>query len=142
MPEPLGARESEPADLVRTAFSAFRQRDRETIRSISDPDVEFRTVDALGLVGDTRRGLDAVMEWWDQMDSSDSWLRASPRTIEDMGAGWVLVSGTQAEKGRTGGRFAASVAWLFKVRDGLIVSAIGYASDADARRALEEDSAT
>ena len=138
MPEPLGARESEPADLVRTAFSAFRQRDRETIRSISDPDVEFRTVDALGLVGDTRRGLDAVMEWWDQMDSSDSWLRASPRTIEDMGAGWVLVVGTMSETGQSGGRVGASVAWLFRVCDGLLSAAIGFPNETEARRALAD----
>jgi ketosteroid isomerase-like protein len=138
-PEPPGGRaEAAPTDLVVAAFKAFRQQDRETLRAIADPDVEFRVVNALGLTQQNNRGIGAVMEWWDEMDRTDSWLLASPRTIEDMGDGWVLVSGTTSEEARGGGRYAASVAWLFRIRAGLIQSAIGYPNVDEARRALED----
>jgi ketosteroid isomerase-like protein len=130
--------ESAPADLVATAFRAFRQQDREAMLALIHPDVEFRAVSGLGLIGETRRGSDAALDWFNEMDEADSWLLASPRTIEDMGDGWVLVSGTMSEKARGGGRFAASVAWLFRVRDGLIRSAIAYQSEAEARRSLPD----
>jgi ketosteroid isomerase-like protein len=55
-----------------------------------------------------------------------------------MGDGWVLVSGTTSEKTRGGGRFAAAVAWVFRVRDGLIQSAIGYPNVDEARKALQD----
>jgi ketosteroid isomerase-like protein len=130
--------ESAPADLVATAFRAFRQQDREAMLALIHPDVEFRAVSGLGLIGETRRGSDAALDWFNEMDEADSWLLASPRTIEDMGDGWVLVAGTMSEKARGGGRFAASVAWLFRVRDGLIRSAIAYQSEAEARRSLPD----
>jgi ketosteroid isomerase-like protein len=128
--------ESAPADVVATAFNAFRRQDRDAVLAISDPDVEFRAVTGLGLMGETRRGAAEVLKWFDEMDRADNWLLASPRTIEEMGDGWVLVSGTAAERARGGGHFAATVAWLFKVRDGRILSAIGYPSEAEARRML------
>ena len=133
-----GRVESAPADLVAAAFKAFRARDRDAVRTLADPEVEFRVVNALGLIQENHRGIGAVMDWWDDMDRTDSWLLASPRTIEDMGNGWVLVSGTMSEKTRGGGRFAASVAWLFRVRGGLIQSAIGYPSPDEARKALAD----
>ena len=106
--------------------------------AIMDPEIEFRTVSGLGLMGETGHGADAVLGWFDQMDEDDSWLLASPRTIEDIGDGWVIAVGTASEKARGGGRFAATVAWLFKIRDGRMQSAIGYPSADEARRAVEE----
>jgi ketosteroid isomerase-like protein len=138
-PEPTGGRvESAPADVVAAAFKAFRQQDRTAVLAVIHPDVEFRAVSGLGLIGETRRGAQAALDWFDEMDQDDSWLLASPRTIEDMGNGWVLAAGTMSEKARGGGRFAAIVAWLFRVREGRIQSAIGYPSEGEARRALRD----
>lgn len=133
-----GVGSSSPTEVVAAAFHAFRQRDRETMLALIDPDVEFRPATGLGLMGETRRGADEALRWFDEMDEADSWLLASARRIEEMGDGWVLVTGTASERARGGGRFAASVAWLFKVRDGRILSSIGYRTESEARRALAD----
>lgn len=123
-------------EVVATAFHAFRQQDRDAVLAIIDPDVEFRAVTGLGLMGETRRGAAEVLKWFDEMDRADNWLLATPSRIEDVGEGWVLVTGTASERARAGGRFAAAVAWLFQIRDGLILSAIGYPSEDEARETL------
>ena len=135
---PAGRVESAPADVVAAAFRAFRQQDRKAVLAVIHPDLEFRAVSGLGLIGETRRGVDELLTWFAEMDEADSWLLASPRTIEDMGDGWVLAAGTMSEKARGGGRFAAIVAWVFSVREGRIQSAIAYPSEAEARRALQD----
>jgi ketosteroid isomerase-like protein len=135
---PAGRVESAPADVVATAFRAFRQQDRRAMLGVIHPDVEFRAVSGLGLIGETRHGAEGALAWFAEMDEADNWLLASPRTIEDMGDGWVLAAGTMSEKARGGGRFAAIVAWLFKVHEGRIQSAIAYPSEAQARRALQD----
>ena len=138
-PGPVGGRVAPaPVDVVAAAFKAFRQQDRTAVLALVHPDVEFRYVSGLGLTGETHRGAGAAMDWFDQMDEGDSWLLASPRTIEDMGDGWVLAAGTMSEKARGGGRFAAIVAWLFRIREGRIQSAIAYPSEGEARQALED----
>lgn len=48
----------------------------------------------------------------------------------------VLAVGVVSERGRTGGVYAATVAWVWRVHGGRIRGLYGYASEAEARRAL------
>jgi ketosteroid isomerase-like protein len=125
-------------EIVASGFRAFARHDKRALLALLDPELEFRPVNALGLTEGTGRGHEAVLLWMAGIDRAGTEPLASPRTIEMVGADVVLAAGVLSERGLGGGRFAASVAWLFRVRDGLIVSAFGYSSEAAARRALHD----
>lgn len=140
MPQPAGARSSSdpgiqsPEDTVRLACRAFARRDEVLLRRFCHPTLELRPVDALGLVGDSLSGFDAACDWMRERDelvgyNVTVWLR----TLERVNSDSVLGVGVVAERGRA---CAATVAWVWHVRDGLIDSVCGYPSEAAARREL------
>ncbi len=125
-------------DLVQRAYSAFASGDGRALRAICDPELEFRPVDGLGLVGDVIHGLDAACSWVQQRHSAGFSVSIWLRTLEQVSDDCVLGVGVVSERGRTGGGYAATVAWTWRVRDGCICSVFGYPGEADARRALSE----
>jgi ketosteroid isomerase-like protein len=127
-----------PGEIVERAFDAFRARDVGRLLELLDPQLEFRPVTALGLAAPTGRGHGAIELWMERIDRSGAEPLAVPRVIEAVGEDQVLAVGILSERGRMSGRFAASVAWVFRVRDGRIVSAFGYPSESAARRAISD----
>jgi ketosteroid isomerase-like protein len=123
---------------VRLAHRAFARNDEQLLRRFCHEELEVQPVDALGLVGDTLHGFDAVRDWIRRCSerglNSTVWLR----TLEQVGGDRVLGVGVVSERGRG---CAATVAWVWYVRDGLIQSVCGYPSEAAARRSLGEAAA-
>jgi ketosteroid isomerase-like protein len=136
-----GARSGESSalsavDLVRDAYRAFARRDRDALRALCDDSLEFRPVDALGLVGEAMHGFDTACDWVARREElgyvATIWLR----TLEEVGSDRVLGVGVVSERGRTGHGYAATVAWIWRVYDGRIDCVHGYPSEAAARRSL------
>jgi ketosteroid isomerase-like protein len=130
--------EQAPVGVVRRAFDAFASGDMELLLTLLDTDLEFRPVNALGVMGGTGYGRDAFVEWTHALDREGSAFVASPRRLELVADEIVLVTGVVSQVGQVGGRFASAVAWLFRVRDGRILAAFGYTSEGAARRALND----
>jgi hypothetical protein len=93
-------------------------------------------VDGLGLAGDTLHSLDAACAWLEQRDASGYHLSIRLRTLEQVSPDSVLGVGVVSERGRADRGYAATVAWVWRVRGGRIFSVYGYPSEADAKRAL------
>jgi ketosteroid isomerase-like protein len=125
-------------DLVQRAYAAFARGDRRALREMCDPDLEFRPVDGLGLVGDVIHGLEPACAWVEARYSAGFSVSIWLRTLERVSDDCVLGVGVVSERGRTGGGYAATVAWTWRVRDGSICSVFGYPSEAEARRSLSE----
>lgn len=143
MPQGAGAEASgsdacSPEELVRLAYAAFARDDPGLLGSFCHDDLELRPVDALGLVGDTLHGFDSAREWKRRCNEHGFNVTVWLRTLEDVGGGRVLGVGVVSESGRG---CAATVAWVWYVRDGLIHSVCGYPSEAAARRSLAEAAA-
>jgi ketosteroid isomerase-like protein len=125
--------------VVRHAYDALAQRQLRALEALVHPDVEFRPVDGLGLVGETVHGVSGVRAWLDsggRRFSRNHEIRV--RRMEQVDAQHVLAVGVVSEQGRTGGGYAATVAWVWRVIEGRVRSFRGYASEADARQALSE----
>jgi ketosteroid isomerase-like protein len=139
VPQRAGARiTSDPAiqspeETVRLAYRAFATRDHERLRAFCHSTLELRPVDALGLVGDTLSGFDAACDWVREHSELGYHVTVWLRTLERVAGDSVLGVGVVAERGRG---CAATVAWVWHVRDGLIDSVCGYPSEAAARRDL------
>jgi ketosteroid isomerase-like protein len=129
--------ESTPLALVRRAYDALASHQLCTLEGIVDSNVEYRPVDGLGLVGETLHGVAAVRAWFESGGRRFAHEQVMHvRHMEQVDAERVLAVGLVSERGRTGGAFAATVAWVWHVSDGRIRVLRGYPSEADARRAL------
>lgn len=125
--------------IVRHAYDALARRQLCALEELVHPQVEFRPVDGLGLVGETVHGVAGVRAWLESGGRRFSHDQAiQVRRMEQMDAQHVLAVGVVSQQGRTGGCYAATVAWVWRVSDGLVRSFRGYPSEADARRALSE----
>jgi hypothetical protein len=139
VPQGAGARRisdpgiQSPEELVRQAYRAFARRDGARLRSFCQPTLELRPVDALGLVGDPLQGFDAACDWVKERDQGGYNVTVWLRTLERIGPDHVLGVGVVAEHEQG---CAATVAWIWHVRDGLIDSVSGYPSEAAARRSF------
>jgi ketosteroid isomerase-like protein len=136
-----GARRSDFAtanavELVRRAYRAFAAEDARLLRSLCHGSLELRPVDALGLVGETLDGFDAACGWVLRRRDLGYEVSIWVRTLEEVTPDTVLGVGVVSEHGRTGHGYAATVAWIWHIRDGLIDHVHGYSSEAAARRAL------
>ena len=132
------ARPVDATELVRRAYTAFARRDGLALRSLCHESLELRPVDGLGLVGETLHGIDAAGDWLRRRDALGHSASVWPRTLEEAGPDLVLGVGVVSEPGRTGHGFAATVAWVWHIRDGRIDCVHGYPSEAAARRALSD----
>jgi len=126
---------SSPQELVRLAYRAFARNDGRLLSRFCHEELEVQPVDALGLVGDTLHGFDALRDWMRRSDEHGFNVTVWLRTLEPVGCDRVLGVGVVSERGRG---CAATVAWVWYVRDGLIHSVCGYPSEAAARRSLGE----
>ncbi|HEX6459490.1 MAG TPA: nuclear transport factor 2 family protein [Thermoleophilaceae bacterium] len=141
MAQGAGAKRSEIAsadavELVRRAYRAFAADDATRLRSLCHDSLELRPVDALGLVGETLEGFDAACNWVLLRRELGYEVSIWVRTLEEAAPDTVLGVGVVSEHGRTGHGYAATVAWIWHLRDGLIDYVRGYSSEAAARRAL------
>ncbi len=115
------------------AYRAFARNDAQLLSGFCDEALEVRPVDALGLVGDTLHGFAAARDWMQRCNEHGFNVTVWLRTLERVGSDRVLGVGIVSERGRG---CAATVAWVWQVRDGLIYSVCGYPSEAAARRSL------
>src|SRR5436305_13651174 len=87
-------------DLVRDACTAFGRRDRETLRALCHDSLEFRPVDALGLLGEAMHGFDTACAWVARREKLGYAASIGLRTLEDVGPDHVLGVGAVSARGR------------------------------------------
>jgi ketosteroid isomerase-like protein len=120
-----------PEELVRLAYRAFANQDTQTLRAFCTGTIEVRPVDAFGLVGDTLSGFEAACRWVRHGAERGYQVTVWLRTLERVDDASVIGVGIVSERGSG---CAATVAWIWHVRDGLIDSVLGFSSEAEARR--------
>jgi ketosteroid isomerase-like protein len=125
--------------LIRRAYTAFGERDLETLIGISDEEIEVSTVTGL-LAGRTEpyRGYDGLAEYMSDLTATWKRLELQPHHFHAVGDGRVLVFGrVRAWHGR--GFLDSSNAWLWTVRDDRVVEVRVYADPAEARQAFADE---
>jgi ketosteroid isomerase-like protein len=119
-------RVSENVELARRAFEAFDRRDLDAVLEVCDPDVRLDVVTG-GIAGraEPYRGHDGLREYLS--DASRVWteLRMTPSEFHEAAGGVVVVVGRVYARGS--GRVVDSpTGWLWRLRDGRIVSGRVY----------------
>jgi ketosteroid isomerase-like protein len=123
----------ENVEVVRSAMLAWQSGALGEMDRLVAPDAEWRPSPLSGSSQDVYVGPPGIREWGSEMISRHTEVRNEIDEIRDLGVR-VLVLGRVIERleGRT--RLDAQLAWLFEVRDGLIVSGQGFANPEEAYR--------
>ena len=125
--------------VIRRAYTAFGERDLETLVDLSDSEIQVSTVTGL-LAGRTEpyRGHEGLAEYMSDLGATWKRLELQPQHFHAVGDGRVLVFGrVRAWHGR--GFLDSSNAWLWTLRDDLVLEVRVYADPADARRAFADE---
>ena len=121
--------------LIRRAYRAFAARDVAALDEIAHPEIEIRAVTAaLARGGEPYRGLDGVAEYIRDVGAVWDELELLPAEFHQHDEERTLVFGrVRARRGST--LIDSPNAWLWRVRDGKVLSAEVY-GDPDSAIAL------
>jgi len=124
-------------EVVKATFTAFAERDLETVLGMAHPDIEFTAVTGEH-AGRTEpyTGHAGLREYFRDVAAVWEELRLTPREFRTQGD-LILVTGKVSARSR-GRTVAGSTGWIWRVRDGKVIYGKVYASAADAIAALEE----
>jgi ketosteroid isomerase-like protein len=128
--------DAELEQLVERIFAAFTSRDVAGVLELSDPDVEFLPITAtLAGTGMPYRGHDGIARYF--MDVERWWgdLTIHPQEYRQIGRDRMLVLGT-VEATRGGVTRHSSAGWVWRFRNGVLVSGRVYASAEEALAAV------
>jgi ketosteroid isomerase-like protein len=125
-------------ELVKAMFAAFAARDLETVLALADPEIELTAVTGEH-AGRTEpyRGYDGLRAYFRDVAAVWEELRLTPREFRTEGE-LILVTGKVSARSRSR-TVSGSTGWLWRVRDGKVVSVRAYASAADAIAALDAE---
>lgn len=109
-------------ELVQHMFEAFARRDLEVVLPLLHPDVELRVGPTAELAGHAGpyRGHDGIRQYARDVDSVWEQLELHPEDYRAV-AGSVVIFGRVSMR-RQGVSGEARVTWIWKLRDGQVIS--------------------
>jgi ketosteroid isomerase-like protein len=123
----------ENAEVVRRAMIAWQSGALGEMDRLIAPDAEWRPTPLSGASRDVYVGPDGFREWASEMISRHTEVHNEIDEVRDLGDR-VLVLGRVVERAEGRTRLDVQLAWLFELRDGLIVDARGFANPGEAYR--------
>ena len=126
-------------ELVRRGFEGLETGDWEPLVSLVHPGFEMTTPASLASEPDTYRGPDGVRRYFDSFYEAMDEVSFHAGRIEALGGGRVLTPATLRARGRTTGlEFEQEVVLIWEIRDGLAHRLLVFASEEEAREAVDE----
>ena len=122
--------------LIRRAYQAFAERDRETLVSLASPEIEISTVTGL-LAGrdEPYRGHEGIAEYLS--DTEEVWKRLElfPREFQELDEERMMVFG-RVRAWHERGFLDSANAWLWTVAEDKVTAVQVFANPGDARTFL------
>jgi ketosteroid isomerase-like protein len=111
----------ENVELARQVFDGITRRDVSRLIALTDPEVEWRSFFAVGEEG-MYRGHERMRQYVNDLSEAFEYLR--PELADMLDAGDIVVGvGRIHYRGRESGvEMESSAGWMFKFRDGMVVS--------------------
>jgi ketosteroid isomerase-like protein len=121
----------EGTEFVARIYAAVNARDREAIRSLSDPDI------VVGTTVEAYHGREAVLEWLDEGDDAFDDFAVELLEVEEV-AGHVVVSMRQRGRGKmSGAEVANQLTHVWTLRDGRAIRLQSFARREEAVRYVQ-----
>ncbi len=124
----------ENVEIVQRMYDAFNREDADAVFRNTHPDFEVTFKE--GPRAGTHRGREALQEVVDDLRSGfDSWIVEPMDFFESGDQVVVVVNNRLRPKGGTAGEFAYRNASVFTIRNGAVLSVVGYPTPEDALEA-------
>jgi ketosteroid isomerase-like protein len=126
-----------PEDVVREVFSAFARRDPSVVVDLADPECDLWPQGTAERAGRTApyRGHDGVREYFEDVAKVWADLRVEPGKLRVARDG-VVAFGTAYGTTHDGTEHVLPVIWVFKLREGKVLTLRVAATAAEATAAL------
>jgi len=121
----------ENVDLVRAAMEAWNRGDWDAVLDLVDAAIEWRLSGALPDLEDVYHGHEGVKVFWREWSGSWESIRAEPERFVDLGDRVLVVAHFHAVS-RDGLEIDQQVAFLFTLREGLLLRFRSYLDRAEA----------
>jgi ketosteroid isomerase-like protein len=122
-------------EVVRSAISAYNRRDFEALRTIHHPEVELDWSASRGLQAGVYRGWGEVMRFFQDFQAMFDRVHVEPHRFIEHGDSVVVPNAAQM-RGRDGIETVARSAFVFEIRDGLVVRVCLYQETHEALEAV------
>jgi ketosteroid isomerase-like protein len=122
----------ENIEIVRRLFAAIRDRDLDTMLRLYDPEIQFRPLTGTRIESGGYRGHAGIRAYFDE--AGTVWERMHPYADDLRVEGDTVVTIGHCEvRGReSGAETDTPMAWIFRVRNGRIVSTQAFSEVEDA----------
>lgn len=118
---------SSQVDIVRRAYDAFRDRDLNSLKEISDPGIEISSVTGILSGRETPyEGIEALADYIEDVSTIWDEIELVPEEFHELEGDRVLVFG-RVRASRRHAEIDTPNAWLWTLRDGRVVSVQVYA---------------
>jgi uncharacterized protein len=125
----------ENVDLARDAIGAFQRGDIEELLAYTDPDVELHSAIVGGAEGNVYRGHDGWRRWYADSFESFEELDNQLSEFRDLDDRVVALGRVRARGRESGVELDSEMGWVFTFRDGKLIRAAGFLSQAAALEA-------
>lgn len=125
----------ENIDIVRRSLDAYSRRDVETLRAVTDPDVELDWSASHGFQARVYKGFDTALGFYSEYFEVFDKIAFDVERITAVGDR-VVVSNVARQRGRDGIEVTARSALVFTVRDARITRICLYQELDEALRAV------
>ena len=124
----------ENVEIVRRLFAAIRERNLDEMLRIYDPEIEFRPLTGTRIESGGYRGHDGIRAYFEE--AGTVWETMHPYVDDVRADGDTVVAIGHCEvRGReSGAETDTPMAWIFRVRNGLILSTQAFSDAEDALR--------
>jgi ketosteroid isomerase-like protein len=122
-------------EVVRESVAAYGRRDVDTLRRLSDPDVELDWSASLGLQARVYSGFDTALDFYREYFEVFEMISFEQLRFIDDGDS-VVVPNIAVQRGRDGIEVTARSTLLFRLRDGLITHIRLYQHTEEALEAI------
>jgi ketosteroid isomerase-like protein len=110
------------SEVIRSSFEAIRTRDIDALVALYDPNSEFRPLTGTLIESGGYRGHEGIRAYFQEVDQVWEMMDPYAEDLRVHGEIVVAIGGCRVRGRESGAEADTPMAWVFRLRDGLILS--------------------
>jgi ketosteroid isomerase-like protein len=120
------------SEVIQRSFEAIRTRDIEELVALYDPNSEFRPLTGTRIESGGYQGHDGIRAYFQEVDQVWEMMDPYAEDLRVHGEIVVAIGGCRVRGRESGAEADTPMAWVFRLRDGLIVSTQAFSEAEEA----------
>jgi ketosteroid isomerase-like protein len=120
------------SEVIRSSFEAIRTRDIDALVALYDPNSEFRPLTGTLIESGGYRGHEGIRAYFQEVDQVWEMMDPYAEDLRVHGEIVVAIGGCRVRGRESGAEADTPMAWVFRLRDGLILSTQAFSKAEEA----------